>query len=183
MSRIAVEYPDAYARQSEQERRQALRCMSVKDSIAIGGALLTSDLMRLAEFLDDDEPLSLAIALRLGSKPVERLPGQWHVGNRFRADERLVSCVPRLLGPNRRRPERLLLSLSGLFWASAQPFSESGRLVACVDALCQARLRGCRSCRDRPPEPVIGGKHAVIPMPVPPRRRDKIREPVEELER
>jgi len=89
-----IKNPRAYARQSEQERWQALRCMSVKDSIAIGGALLTSDLMRLAEFLDDDEPLSLAIALRLGSKPVERLPGQWHVGNRSRADERLVGRVP-----------------------------------------------------------------------------------------
>jgi len=33
------------------------------------------------------------------------------------------------------------------------------------------------------PEFAIGRKHAVIPMPVPPRRRDKIREPVEELER
>ena len=46
--------------------------MSVQDSIAIGEALLTSELMRLAESPDDDRPLSLAIALRLGSKPVER---------------------------------------------------------------------------------------------------------------
>ena len=36
------------------------------------GGPLTSELMRLAEFPDDDRPLSLAIALRLESKPVER---------------------------------------------------------------------------------------------------------------
>ena len=67
-----IKNPEVYARQSEQERCEALRRMSVKDSIAIGEALLTSELMRLAEFPDDDRPLSLAIALRLGSKPVER---------------------------------------------------------------------------------------------------------------
>ena len=37
--------------------------MTAEDSIAIGEALLTSDVMRLAEFPDDDHPLSLAIAL------------------------------------------------------------------------------------------------------------------------
>jgi hypothetical protein len=55
----------AYARQSEKERWEALRCMSEEESIAIGEALLTSDVMRLAEFPDDDHPLSLAIALGL----------------------------------------------------------------------------------------------------------------------
>ena len=69
---LVIKNPSAYARQSEQERWEALRRMSVQDSIAIGEALLTSELMRLAEFPDDDQPLSLAIALRLGSKPVER---------------------------------------------------------------------------------------------------------------
>lgn len=55
----------AHARQSEKERWEALRLLSVEDSIAIGEALLTSELMRLAEFPDDDRPVSLAIALRL----------------------------------------------------------------------------------------------------------------------
>lgn len=59
--------PAAYARVSEEERWQALRGMTAEDSIAIGEALLTSDLMRLAVFPDDDHPLSLAIALRIGS--------------------------------------------------------------------------------------------------------------------
>ena len=60
-----IKNPQAYARQSEKERWDALRGMSAAESIAIGEALLTSDLMRLAEFPDDDHPLSLAIALGL----------------------------------------------------------------------------------------------------------------------
>ena len=36
-------------------------------------------------------------------------------------------------------------------------------------------------CRDGGPELVIRGKHPVVAMPVLPRRRDQIREPVEEL--
>jgi hypothetical protein len=70
--RIVIKNSTAYARQSQEERWEALRRMSVKDSIAIGEALLTSDVMRLAKFPDDDQPLSLAIALRIGSKVVER---------------------------------------------------------------------------------------------------------------
>ncbi len=53
----------AYRRQSEAEDRQALAGLSAEESIAIGEALLTSDLMRLAEFPDYDQPRSLAIAL------------------------------------------------------------------------------------------------------------------------
>lgn len=60
-----IKNPQACARQSEKERWDALRGMSVAESIAIGEALLTSDVMRLAEFPDDDHPLSLAIALGL----------------------------------------------------------------------------------------------------------------------
>jgi hypothetical protein len=53
----------AYRRQSEAEDREVLARLSAEESIAIGEALLTSDLMRLAEFPDDDQPRSLAIAL------------------------------------------------------------------------------------------------------------------------
>jgi hypothetical protein len=60
-----IRNPESYARQSEKERWDALRGMSVAESIAIGESLLTSDVMRLAEFPDDDHPLSLAIALGL----------------------------------------------------------------------------------------------------------------------
>ena len=62
---FVIKNPRAYAQQSEQERWESLRCMSVQDSIAIGEALLTSELMRLAEFPDDDRPRSLAIVLGL----------------------------------------------------------------------------------------------------------------------
>ena len=55
----------SYARQSEEEDRAALRAMTTEESIAIGEALLTSDLMRLARFPGDDHPRILAIALGL----------------------------------------------------------------------------------------------------------------------
>ncbi len=38
-------------------------------------------------------------------------------------------------------------------------------------------------CRDGPPQLVVQGKDAVVAMPVVPRRRDEIGEPVDELER
>ena len=40
-----------------------------------------------------------------------------------------------------------------------------------------------REGSDGIPELVIRGEHPVIPVPVLPRRRDQIREPVEELKR
>jgi hypothetical protein len=40
-----------------------------------------------------------------------------------------------------------------------------------------------RECRDGFSQPVIGRKHPVVAMPVLPRRRDEIGEPVEELKR
>ncbi len=53
----------AYRRQAEQDAQAELRSMSAEESIAIGEALLTSDLMRVAVFPDADRPRSLAIAL------------------------------------------------------------------------------------------------------------------------
>jgi len=55
--------PETYRKLSEKERSEALRAMTVEESIALGEALLTSELMDLAEFPDDDHPMSLAIAL------------------------------------------------------------------------------------------------------------------------
>jgi hypothetical protein len=46
--------------------------MSVAESIAIGEALLTSDLMRLAVFPEHDRPRSLAIALGIDAKAADR---------------------------------------------------------------------------------------------------------------
>jgi len=70
-----IKNPQAHAGQSEEERWEALRLLSVEDSIAIGEALLTSELMQLAEFPDDDRPVSLAIALRLGPKAARETGG------------------------------------------------------------------------------------------------------------
>ena len=55
--------PEAYRKLSEKERTEALRAMTAEESIALGEALLTSEVMDLAEFPDDDHPLCLAIAL------------------------------------------------------------------------------------------------------------------------
>ncbi len=52
-----------YRREAESDRWEALRRMTPEESIALGEALLTSDIMRVAEFPDDDHPLSLAVAL------------------------------------------------------------------------------------------------------------------------
>lgn len=43
--------------------------MTVDESIAIGEALLTSEIMRLAEFPADDHPRSLALALGIPPIP------------------------------------------------------------------------------------------------------------------
>jgi len=61
---------DAFERMSEQERWDELAQMTAADSIAIGEALLTSDLMRLAVFPDDDHPRSLARSLGIRSATV-----------------------------------------------------------------------------------------------------------------
>jgi hypothetical protein len=58
-----IRNPTDYQRQAEQERWEALRRLTVDESIAIGEALLTSEIMRLAEFPADDHPRSLALAL------------------------------------------------------------------------------------------------------------------------
>ena len=57
----------AYERLCERERWSNLQSMSADESIALGEALLTSEVMELAVFPDDDAPASLAIALGLAS--------------------------------------------------------------------------------------------------------------------
>jgi len=60
---------EAFAQQAEQSRWDALRQMTAEESITVGEALLTSEIMTLAEFPDDDNPRSLAISLRISSRP------------------------------------------------------------------------------------------------------------------
>ena len=43
--------------------------MTIEESIALGEDLLTSEIMELAEFPDDDQPRSLAIALGIAAAP------------------------------------------------------------------------------------------------------------------
>jgi hypothetical protein len=58
---------EAYRRLVEEEHWRRLEAMSIEESIAIGEALLTSEAMDIAEFPDDDRPLSLAKALGLSA--------------------------------------------------------------------------------------------------------------------
>ncbi len=60
-----IKNPELFATQGERDRWDRLRRMTAADSIAIGEALLTSELMTLAEFFDDDRPQSLALMLGL----------------------------------------------------------------------------------------------------------------------
>lgn len=68
----------AFDRASEQERWDALAGMTPAESIAIGEALLTSDLMRLAVFPDDDHPRSLARSLGIESGAARKQAGCDH---------------------------------------------------------------------------------------------------------
>lgn len=52
-----------YAARDEIERAAALAAMSIEESIAVGEALLTSELMDVAQFPDDDHPMSLVRSL------------------------------------------------------------------------------------------------------------------------
>ena len=61
---------DAYARLCEREQWDALRAMSLDESIVVLEALLTSELMDIAVFADDDHPMTLARSLQI---PPERL--------------------------------------------------------------------------------------------------------------
>lgn len=53
---------------AEFDRWEALRRMTPEESIAVGEALLTSEIMEVASFPDDDQPCSLAIALGIRSE-------------------------------------------------------------------------------------------------------------------
>jgi hypothetical protein len=63
-----IKNPEAYRRGSEAERWEALRQMSPEESIAVGEALLTSEIMQVATFPDDDHPQSLAILLGIEAR-------------------------------------------------------------------------------------------------------------------
>jgi hypothetical protein len=67
-NRAMIRNPQAYRRVDESERREALRRMTAAESIAIGEALLTSEIMTVALFPDDDHPRSLAIALGIAPR-------------------------------------------------------------------------------------------------------------------
>jgi hypothetical protein len=73
-----IRNPRSYVQQAEAERFATLRSMSAEESIAIGEALLTSDLMNVAVFPDDDRPVSLAIALGIPRTAAGRQPVRHH---------------------------------------------------------------------------------------------------------
>ncbi len=60
----------AYARLCDEEHWEALRAMSIDESIALLEALLSSEIMDIAVFPNDDHPMSLARSLGI---PADRL--------------------------------------------------------------------------------------------------------------
>jgi hypothetical protein len=54
---------EAYRELREEEYWNALSRRSIEESIAVGEALLTSEIMETAVFPDDDHPLTLARSL------------------------------------------------------------------------------------------------------------------------
>jgi hypothetical protein len=58
---------EAFRRLCERERWDRLSRMSVDETIAVGEALLTSELMRVSPFPRDDHPVTLARALGIKS--------------------------------------------------------------------------------------------------------------------
>jgi hypothetical protein len=63
----------AYARLCEREHWAALQAMSLEESIAVLEALLTSELMQVAVFADDDHPVSLARSLGIPARRLREL--------------------------------------------------------------------------------------------------------------
>ena len=59
--------PWDYEQLCESERWAALQAATPEETIALGEALSTSELMDLAVFADDDAPMSLVIALGVAS--------------------------------------------------------------------------------------------------------------------
>jgi len=65
-----------FTEQAERDRWDRLQRMSAVESIAIGEALLTSELMLLAEFSDDDHPQNLAVSLGISPQRMVRGSGE-----------------------------------------------------------------------------------------------------------
>ncbi len=63
-----IKDPEAYARLCDREQWDALRAMTIDASIAVMEALLTSELMDIAVFADDDHPMSLARSLGISDQ-------------------------------------------------------------------------------------------------------------------
>jgi len=61
--RTMITNPALYRRLRDGDRWEALQRMTPEESIALGEALLTSELMSIAEFPEEDRPLCLAISL------------------------------------------------------------------------------------------------------------------------
>ncbi|MBN1609315.1 MAG: hypothetical protein JW940_21975 [Polyangiaceae bacterium] len=77
---------DAHGQLNERERWQALAQMSVAESIAVGEALLTSELLDFAVFPDDDHPVSLARALGIRTDRDRACPPERGVGSTLSAE-------------------------------------------------------------------------------------------------
>jgi hypothetical protein len=69
-----IRNPRLHEELDERERWERLRRMTPEESIAVGEALLTSELMELAVFPDDDHPCSRALSLGITPEKLRRSP-------------------------------------------------------------------------------------------------------------
>ncbi len=60
--------PDRYREFDEEDRWEALRKLSPEESIAIGEALLTSEVMNAAVSREEDRPVCLAMSLGIAPR-------------------------------------------------------------------------------------------------------------------
>jgi len=67
-----IRNPRISSRDSDRERWDVLRKMTPQESIAVGEALLASEIMELARCAEDDGPRSLAIALGIDPRSLGR---------------------------------------------------------------------------------------------------------------
>ena len=67
-----IKNPKIYRKHSEKQRWDELRRLRIEDTLAIGEALLTSEIMKSARFRKRHRPRNLAIALGIQSRAMRK---------------------------------------------------------------------------------------------------------------
>lgn len=67
-----IKNPKVYRKRSEKQRWDALSRLRIDETLAIGEALLTSEIMKIARFRKRRRPMSLAIALGIEQRAMRK---------------------------------------------------------------------------------------------------------------